>query len=290
MATKITVFFGQDTYGWTETYYLRSTGVSDALNSIDPKTAPVGSLGELLLIRLNCLSISARMIRVRASDTQASQTEDALDLENLPFDGRYTAVAKAAEEPISLLVRMSGVSTNAKVVHRNLYMAGLPEDIITGGVRYTPSAAWIGAIEAFKAVLKSSNWTWPTRPDRKDAIPIGQFLISLDGRTVSVSPPLLGNVVPASGRVIIRGMSFPRGWNGTHTAHNIIDPVNPAVVDMYIGPGKHARPSLPAWIPFYGGTIQLVSEILVNINRVNDERLVSHKRGRPFGEPVGRRS
>lgn len=141
---RTTFFFTNLRSGWSETFYsATATSLQTALdNSI-----------VLADKRIGCISGPAALNYIRVSDDEVLRDS----LISIPSDrGRYNKdLVDPADAPFSaVLVRLQ----SGPLYRRPWYLRGMPDNVITGGGEYTPSAQWRGLLNALTIELISGRW------------------------------------------------------------------------------------------------------------------------------------
>ena len=304
---KVVFFFSSKADGWSETYW--NTGVDphtliQDVPLILPQNPVVGTLTDLIVQRLKMSSPQSFLSHCRVS------------LEGTPFNfatydgaedrtfGTYVPPAGVHPAPemelwSDALVAMDGVAAGGFQLHRRMWLRGMPEAILVPPQQFVVEPLWDAAFKSWVNCLTHGAWVCRGRPDRGAAVQITGFAHLADAQSAYLQPVPVG--VPAvATQIIIRGTKYPVGWNGFHTAISVAAVPVGVVGDgnivagpaLLIKPGRRHFVTNPEWGPQSGGTIQVMSgatERSQNIGAAHVVRITSHKVGRPFGLPVGRR-
>jgi hypothetical protein len=287
MTVKATFFFEGGDEGWSETYFHSSATPALFFGAGDGTVTPASPAGLLLGIRLGLVHPYYSCKHVRASQLGSPRTVLVYDLPAAYSFGTFPAPAAgpgAAEVYSSLLVNLGDGGAHRK----RLYMGGLPDRIISGPQNYAPTGTWITRFNALRALIVGGSYQLISRPPVAGASNVTSFVVSASGLGAQVTPVPAG--APAVGVpfvALLRGMRYPRGWGGAHPAVvQVIGGVNTVV----IGPLRKTHVSSPVWDVFSGGTIENYVTVANTIVSVVDQKIVSRRRGRPFGVPRGRRA
>lgn len=288
---KVVLFFDSGAVGWTETYYAEG---DDPFEFVAPILPPfnIGAILGLLQVRRGMLAGNIKITRIRAS-VEGQPRNAAVAVPRAANQMGLINLAEPTEDWTTVLVRItSRGGTPAGVFNRNLYLGGIPEANVVGPEGYVPIPPFSTAFLEFRDLLKTAPWKSKVRPavTRANSGLITEFVVGPTGRTAEIQPDLLPGFLGANS-VIIRGLKAPRGWNGSHKA--VSANANPPLTgtSTFIGPTRRSNPSLPLFNANQDARIQAIVDYqYLSIAAVIDERLVEHKRGRPFGAPRGRRS
>jgi hypothetical protein len=294
MALKIVWDFQIGDIGWSETYYT---------NGIDPTTyITLSNNGQLqacpaltfFTLRKELLVTSASILRVRASIPGSPRFCMIAEMPANANQGQW-ASTYAPLSPIrvadrtytKLLVRWSSGFTRV----RSQWIGGIPSIVVATPNTYNPSALWNTALGNWASALITGGYGLigrPTPTTNPPAVPITAFTTSPTANAVTMLPIVQpGPPNPPSWYVVIRGVKYPKGWNGVHRAQ--IQTVG-GVPTLILGPTRKAYLSAPPWDPFAQGTVQLVptTPLFFAFNSFTADRIEQRKVGRPFGQPLGR--
>jgi hypothetical protein len=292
MTVKIVAIFESPLGGWSEVYY-NSAVNPDAW--MTPGTNPLVSsdpFGVWTRARLGLLSSQCFLSYVRVSLTPGFRLDRTYEFfpaqgrgsyKRLSVGGGIIVASRSSVETYTSLLLKCEAGFNAS---KRLYLGGIPEDVVVPPQIYSPTPEFTSAYVNFQAVIQNGSYQIASRPPAVAAQPIASFVVSASGRSATITPGI--GVFAGNGYlpVVIRGVKYPRGWNGVHQAFK----PSASVAQFVIGPTRKPQVSLPPWDINAGGSFQIFYPLLQTIDRVTTERLVERKRGRFFGEPVGRRS
>jgi hypothetical protein len=280
--------------GWSEVWW-NSAGSLDGYVQLDASGAPVPGtpLANLLAVRLPMLSAVYAANHIRVTDTNPANGERSIDLPQNLGTGTYgnvtilgqtvTVAGGSAEIFAKLLLRMDSGPTR----RRNIWIGGIPEEIVKAPTTYNPTPKWNGKLAAFSSLMTTGGYGIQGRPLRSAAVPITAFTTdNVTGRFAQVTPiPPLADLTGAAFYVVIRGIKQPAGWNGVHRA--FFDGGGHTYI--YIGPTRRTMRTVPVFAVGSGGTVQTMIPVFANTDRVRPIRIDKRGIGRPFGESRGRR-
>lgn len=288
MACKVQLFFVLGTDGWSETYYNSSTDPQALLAHLQTDARFASNPPDIISARLGMLIESAYLAGIRVSLDSGSRQTFSVEYAANSITGTYPG--SAAELWSSLLVRFQ---TTGLAIHRkNLFLGGIPETIIKPDHGFDSSnSKFNGYFTQFQIAIKNLGWQVKSRPGTvgPTTLPITAFVPSSDGRSATIAPVVPTATVGVPFFLLIRGMKYPRGWNGTHTALVYQITAVPLVLGMKVGPDKKAGVSLPPWDQNSAGTLTPFVPIYTNISLISAIKIVERKRGRPFDQLRGRR-
>jgi hypothetical protein len=177
-----------------------------------------------------------------------------------------------------------------------MYLRGVPTAIVTAPRQYNAEPNWAGAFDKWVTELTQPSWVLNARPARAGDVAITGFAGLADAQSAYIQPVPVG-FPAAPTRIVIRGMKFPVGWNGSHTAISIAN-VPAGIIGeggiaagpaLFIKPARKHYVTEPAWGQTSGGAIQVFTALNPAIRDAHVVRISEHKVGRPFGQPRGRR-
>lgn len=300
MPLKIVVEFQDAAQGGTETYYSSQSDPVAFTNAILNVGGAGGVPYQWLQARRSFLHNAVRIIGVRAGlDTGARYALTAnltpAQGQGLWSIGQGVSYGGVLEDWTSLLCNL--YSTTAGVQKKAIYFYGVPNTQISPPQTFAPSAVYLQTLQAFFSLLTNSIWQTKSRPPGavSPISPIGNFTVSASGRNAAIIPVNPIFTVGANGLVIVRGLKYPRGWNGIHQGL-IVAGIAGAPTFCVIGPTRYPQVSIPAWDQNAKGTVQQATALGVSdfqystITLCEAVRMVERKRGRPLGVFHGRRS
>jgi hypothetical protein len=182
--------------------------------------------------------------------------------------------------------------TGGTVHNKKLYLGGIPGGIVLKPQQYDDSTAWQDIFNTFVSSLRGQGGSVKSRPGPDVGLDILTFQPDTSARFALVGVGAVALDVGLRAQWLIRGMSMPRGWNGTHTGVVRLGPAGPDDRIIEIGPTRRTHVTDPAYNPIEAATIVqsgFDSATYTPIANALPQRIVTHKRGRPFGAPVGRR-
>jgi len=285
MTLKATMFFELEGYGWSEVHYVNSSDLSSFIPQDNDWVGGISPASVLFTARRTCLVDAARIVHMRVSNLDLPGVFVGHDYEgDISFgDLEAKAQQQEAETFESLLVTLS----SAAIARRKLYVGGLPDYVVGHSQIYQPTAIFKDKIKLYLNFVSKAPFCVRGRP-RPGPLNVKQILtfdVDGEGKHATMTPLVRPAGEPASWYVIIRGVSNPRGWNGVHLAG-----LSTVAGSMVIGPAKKTGVSVPLYVPSPKSTVALMVPFNNNLDRYDTNRIVSRKRGRPFGKSRGRRS
>jgi hypothetical protein len=152
MTIKVQIFFQSTAQGWTETYYNGSTDPQGFITDFSTGQPSQGDGGALCARRRSILAAQSSITGARAALEGEQRQAASIEFAYNTFNGLYSFSigAEQAEIYSSLLCRLN---TTGLVIHqKNLYLGGLPEDIVGDTGAYTPGHAvgpWTAVMKVF---------------------------------------------------------------------------------------------------------------------------------------------
>jgi hypothetical protein len=277
---RLTMWFN-DNYnsGWSETYY--GASATDL-------TTFATQANILALRRAACLKFGPTMVNARVSFDDTSGDSLLLPLPRKDDNGLYNpALGGSGEDAadfsfVTLLIRMEAGS----LYRKSLYMAGVPDqqnnETYGQGLEFT--AAWLDAYQQFETELESGRWAIKALSKDISVSPIKTVSAFTNQPNVGTLTCVAHGFV-AGDKVRVFGGKFQSGVtgvkpNGIWYVGSVIDADNFTLMGWsstntgsYIQPGKVRK------------QVYISAPITAAIIR----RVVNHKRGKPYGSPVGRR-
>ena len=263
---RTTIFFKQGSYGWTETYFLPTTTLTNALLK-----------AELLVsLRRALLGDVSRITYVRVSDDE--KFRDSL-VRVQPPDLQTGPAGNGNPDPAytSLLLRLEGGEEH----RRQLYLRGIPDSVIVEPDPPIFEAGYTKFFKNFRTELISQGWAFKVikKPPAVPAVLITGF--------ITATPPVVttgaAHNLTTGDNVLIRGVkgfeaNNGRGANGrwyvnvlTANSFEITGRLTP--FGAYLGGGEIIK-------RVYG---------LIDVTAVELVRVTKRSTGRPFDSPRGRR-
>lgn len=274
MHVKLSVFFAQGPAGWSETWYFDFTGtLGDALSAIALKYA---------IKRTALLGQGAFIRALRVSDDEVRG-----DSRLLTFASEAEAPGEGVELPCGEPEDAYRVLIEAGTLHkRHVWLHGIPDDWITYKVGGTPNDPVPEMVKRFEALRKI--WLGPPAWILKTAnhgpgnptVPINNAT-ALDGRRVELDVPAIPMGLLAGDQVEVQGLTGSPGINSRHTVQ-FINAVTPVIRIFTPNAGREInttpRARVRKYVPAYA-----------EFDRVDLQVPTTHRVGRPFGAPRGRR-
>lgn len=260
MATwRCTYFFKAGSYGWSETFYRAGSTYADVKAAAEALAkARIGMCGD-----------GVEMSAVRISDVVQFR-DYGISALGLSTGSESTADTSHVKPYCSLLTQITSGAYRNRV-----FLRGVPSLDYLGDSPLNVQPALEKAKQRWAAVLTNAAWQMKVQ-DR--------FNPAIQGRIVTTdttSPVQITIDTPDglddNGKVYVRGVVGQTAVNGTHF-------VTKVTATNYI-----LRNTISAGPYVGGGTWRKVVNTYLNIETVSFVREVSHRTGRPFDTPVGRR-
>lgn len=252
MAVKVTAFFNQDKYAWSEIHYL------NVAFSAELEGNP--TVSQYLQLRANCLGLGASLNNCRVSSVPGDQfVADSIFAQNLvphfftpnPILGLPPTPLTVGNAPFYYFAQRAPLCVMTRLIsrdggHRNYYMAGAPAGIFRtvpgtqNGIDLTQPSQWVTAYDALMSFLAVNNngFGWMTRTQ--------STLIRAAGPPVTSAayPGMIGIQVPNNLPVLPGGEVYVKGWrrisvpagrklSGVYTLGAILPPVSPSLNFTY---------------------------------------------------------
>lgn len=286
MALKVILYFTLEKYGWSEVHYTNHAEISEFTPAEDAWIDGPSVAATLFRRRRSFLPEVAQIVHMRVSKIESPGEFLTHDYDGNASFGEYpkgnTGVDEAETFESLLVILTSGTKWR-----RRIYIGGMDDSVISGSQLYKPGSGFKQRINNYLRYVSTAPFAVRSRP-AKNALTdktILTFEVSPSGRGALMSPMVRPAGNPLSWYVLLRGVVNPPGWNGVHRAS-----LGTGDDNMLIGPTRRSMKSLP---DFSVRPNQIVSvfvptyNVLTNFDTV---RIVSRKRGRPFGLSRGRRS
>jgi hypothetical protein len=262
--TKVTFFFEQGKWGWSETLYNSATQTSVALTSARALVGP----------RRNLLAKESQLTAIRASLDDPQR--DSLFYSVPNADGFGLQGLGNSDIPNTCLV----MRMEATDQHRRSYpLRGIPDEMVTNGGVWKPDAPYIAAINAYRAALINTTWgiagNTGLAPTLLIVDSVQDFLNGRVGFTTNVDHNFNDNDL-----VYIGGRSPLKGFNGHWR-------VLKSVTDTKVFYIRTRTQATPFWV---GLTVRKIQKAFVAFTNLIPERTSHRVTGRPFGAPRGKQS
>lgn len=273
MNAKISLFFEDGAYGWSESFYLTSVG--------DLATAVTQGY---VLASKRCKMLGSGPVCTYIRATEDPSTRSSIVVNGVspisapgvrPYYTTDYGLNNNSDLPYSVtLLRIEGGAAHRK----QLYLSGVAdEDQLDPTGNYSP--AFMVYYRAWKAELVA-NWNFKVINKDPGINPVTNIFSWTPGNPVHLA--FGGAGVNDGDSVIIRGVKTldptqARLLNGKFT-----------VGQVSAGVWQLNGLAVSAFTIIKAGTIQRQTSTYVRITDVQIERETHRKRGRPFGSPVGR--
>lgn len=268
---RITVFFQEGEYGWTETLF-NSAGSYLTLQL----QANAYSAARQMLLCGGTPGFGPTIIGWRVSDDTVFR-DAFVNFYQPPLAGLFTGTA--LHPTTALLMRL----TATELSRRPLYLSGIPAEIMDANANYFPTPAWTVAINTFKTFITNGNWQ--VKGQLGPTEPAALALSGINAPNLFVTQNAYPFVAPADlGKVVrVRGRRINGNPVGLHRILNLTPPNGLTLAGVDLPADYHYSPPLSC-------SIQLQVAEYQTIQFCSDERLTERRRGRPFGLPRGRKS
>lgn len=265
---KITFFLQQGTYGWSESWY--SAQSLDSIALITPqvnrywtlRSRTLANEGLVTWARIVALTARPRIQTVIAFNNQAVNTGQIPSESDAPFT--------------SVLYRCWN---NGQTRWKNWYVRGIPDNCVTNGGQFNPTAAFKKAFADLVELISSNPWGWQGL-FASQAWPITNVVQNGPANCPIITAPTAA--LPAANTpnftARISGVVGAVEVNGQH----VFVPINATSCQML-------RPT--AIFPYQAnGTIRYSPLTYIQLLDVEPLRVVERRAGRPSYQSRGRRS
>jgi hypothetical protein len=295
---KCTLFFRNGKQGSSESWHRMNVGGTDAdrvtvendVRTLANLRGSICGLGTFLAgARISYQDVNKKRSRIINLDPGILGIAE-VSVNSLT--GYTDTATRSADVPTSAIqFRMYSADGRAK----NYWQSWPPDAIMRtnpDGVDVTGSAVWLGHYNTWRAEMKSGKWGFRARTLAAtdpyiDVLGLSRRQTGLGvlGAVVNGAP-----TIPVGQSVQLRGFipdnrAIPQ-LNGIYTIDNIDTTSLTGQSIYFLRATEQFDPD--AYKTF--GTIQRVAFEAVAVNEIQPYRQGRHKRGRPFGQQVGRRS
>lgn len=267
MATYMsTAFFQMGAYGWSESYFRDSNSVTDLAALADFDRAGIWTKRVVALARPAVLT---------AQRTSFVGVRNDSVLNFIPMLGN---AAWTAEDPNTAVLCRVGNQDNTR--RKNVFMRGVPDDMVINGGQLGGAAGWQTAAQAFFDEIITGNYGWLGIDTRVDIAITGYVKNAQEKIVITLADdPALG--LPNSTKVTLQGVNVgvgkPSVLNGPH----------PYIVT---GPAEVTTAKATAVFPFpgLGGFLRKVVKVLIQAKNVRFQKIDTRKAGKVSYLQVGR--
>lgn len=268
MPLKVTFFFTQKTYGWSESFYANREDIGlapvpNAVSMAKARAAMLGNEGRVSYVRFATTGAQPHQVHIERLGTWADG--GIVGRETQPSDHPDTA----------LLLRFQNA---AQTRHKLLYCRGQPDELVEAGGLYSPKAYWGAAGAEWLRWIKINEFGWFSRGARTrgnisaiDVQPSGQI------RYTMAAPFFLDGLVGANLQVNVKSVRGATNVNGTQIV---------TVISTTIAESLRPIPTFPY---SGGGTMSYYAAAFNLIDTFKTVRAVERKAGRPSYQSPGRR-
>lgn len=261
---RATWFFQQQGYGWTENLWLN--GTDSDLNSY------TGKVNDYAVKRAVLSGNETFIIGARWSVENVFRDALGLDFPGSGLQGKTTQESDSPDT--ALLVHMRNTGGTKR---RNHFLRGVWDSVVKTGGLYTPTAAWTGYLNAWKAEISQKGWGWLTRGNRVQQNVTAVIQTAGGQVDVTTAGVLFPLPLPSSANVSISGVSGAFQINGPQI-------VVPTQQDRFL-----TRNRIAIFLYNSGGRVTYTTPVFQGIDEAGVSRVVERKVGRPSGKSPGRR-
>lgn len=200
---KVTWFFEQNGYGWTESFWRNGANVND------PTIAPAADL--YATKRIRCSGRETYLRYVRWSEEGVFRDSFGRTYSGYGLQGDSTRVS---DEPNTALLMRWRDAAGTRV--KQQFLRGVWDSVVDNGGNYTPTAAFTAAINSYIAEVTNGSWGWYGKFNNI----VSPILSVTQDASGLVNIVLTNNVFPGpfpqSTMVRIRGVQGATQINGQH--------------------------------------------------------------------------
>lgn len=292
---RVTLFFGQANIGFSESYYVSG----NTHNEVAVKAATMLDFRNTMMTEnIKCLGIRASIEGERRNSMLYSPGLNYLPGLNTPInfpaDGDFPGgVAENSPDQARACLHVGWLSGGRRVAIR--YFAGIPDNV----TRYEPNSAmpqgnplWYSHFLNFAIHLKQNGWSVKTK--QGDAVnprrPVIRWLLRTAAPSVlgaqmavanSINPPVGSKVTVNGTRMSYDGLRSP---NGQWYVDAVETSDDNALRTVWLRNATNFDPDTIRVL----GTIRGLAYEFLTPDALQIIRAGVHKRGKPFGAPVGR--
>ena len=289
MALKIVLEFVQQTDGWTEVYVQGGSAPATYLVvAANGEIAPNCPAFLLLASRLNLLHPINKVVRLRVSVIGTPRTTKVISVSTAQGTGLWPGtVRRVPGSPAEVHTKVLLRATVGTLRVANIWLGGVPEQLVSAPQTFMSSGAWTTNFSILKNVIFGGNYGINGR-NSAITVPVAQPITAFTpggnaNTTATLSPVPTGAPVAGYYYVTIRGIHYPRKWNGLHKATAGVAPGT-----IVIGPTRKSQVAVPTWDVGSGGTVQLYTPVFSPFDGLSVDYLSNRRVGRPFGLLRGR--
>lgn len=153
---KLTYFFQQDKYGWSETFYIEAVNL-DAAKTVATANSVVNARAALLAQNSALGIVNPSIEAVRISNI-AVKRDAALYYLNVL--GTYTTAGYADFPNTAILVSIKGKAPGdtAERYRRSLYLRGQPDTLVINGGQFNPIGTWVANFNAWGSAIRAAGF------------------------------------------------------------------------------------------------------------------------------------
>lgn len=276
---KVTVFYGYGISGISESFY------TTALPAVIRSTVLVNYLAARMALAVDEFTFSY----ARISDPSNPRYVDFASVE----EGIYTPQGLIATKKSVPKSNVRGAADTSAVLLRLKLLGGPSARIFLHGFdnsqddqgTFTPNPAWIGQLAAFISMLKDGTNAIVYKYTQTPTLPFFSITsitpLPDRGATIGIEPPAPAGFPIGSIVAVTQIGSQMVGISGRKA---VISPIDATGATITVGGAKPTGSYVVG-----SGKLYLASPLFAGVDYTAPERLTSHRVGRPFAEPVGRR-
>lgn len=261
-----TAFFQQEGYGWTESYFRDSQEVTDLAALADFDRNNIWNLRAVAL---------AKQASIRAQRASFVTVKGDSVLNNIRIAGNDTWESEDANTAV--LVRLGNIDNTKR---KNVFMRGVPDDMVVNGGRVGNATGWKNAADAFFNKIIELSYGWLGIQTRID-IPVTGYTVNAQQKVVITldDTPVLAGAVPS--KMVLQGVNMgvgqPSVLNGNHPY-------------IKTGTAEVTTAKKTAVFPFpgLGGFLRTLTKDLVLAKNVRYQKIDTRKAGKISGLQAGR--
>jgi hypothetical protein len=294
---RITTGFSQANMGWSETWWTpdaEAPAVADLLNKeLSLRAQMLWKIHSFIGVRIAQEGTRRKSVFLPAGNRFWPPSGTSIII---PATGARTGMAAGTRPDQLRAVVQLRISYGAGLSTLR-YLSGVPDSITSTEPAtddFQGDPAWVGAYGAWKESIMADGWQIkvldPAQPERAiRSLPLQQSAPGLVGIGVLTGESL--SALPGD-RIHIRGQRKKHSATDRRTMNGmwVVDSVNTTLttgqVVYFLRNSEGIDPSGFQLL----GSAQRVARTYADITSINVHRVGIHKRGRPFGTPVGRRS
>lgn len=287
MALKVTLFFEEGGEGWSEVYYTNDATIAAFTGEPPNDFKAPAPVVKLIQSRQNLLTKEVTFLRIRVSSIENPGQFLIYQLSPPDNKGLYTPADDQSQGSSEIFASLLLTLEAGVIARRKLWLGGVPEENVKSPQTYSPTTSWRRLLGSFLKIVSAPPYVCRSRPVKiNNALTqIGSIDVIGFGFFIEMEPIVRPADNPTSWYVLVRGCKGPKGVNGVYRARvSSLDPTR-----MSLGPTRRVLYNDPPFRPVPGAVCQLFIPRYLELSGADIGRIVSRKRGRPFGQSRGRR-